>query len=298
MILLGQNVNSYNDVSRLTQEGERVPLEPTMDAPSPGFRNIARKKVEGVNFTELLNQVSKVDPNMRIRFTSPHPKDFPESLLTLIRDTPNLCKQIHLPVQSGSSSVLERMRRGYTREAYLALVKRVKEIIPNVALSTDIIAGFCGETQEEHDESVSLMQAVEFEQAYMYKYSQREKTYAHRKYADDVPEDVKGARLSEIIAAFRQGTIRKSEGEAGQIQLALVEGNSKRSEEQLAGRVDNNKLAVFPRSVVPDLLGGPPREPVPGDYVKVRVVSSTQATLICEPLGLSNIVHHHASTSS
>lgn len=289
VILLGQNVNSYNDLSKLAQDGERIPFETTMDAPTPGFRNIARKKVEGVGFTELLRRVSEVDPNMRIRFTSPHPKDFPESLLTLIRDTPNICKQIHLPVQSGSSAVLERMRRGYTREAYLALADRVKSIIPNVALSTDIITGFCGETQEDHEQSVALMKQLAYEQAYMYKYSQREKTFAHRKYADDIPEEVKGARLLDIIAAFREGSVRKNEEEIGRTHLVLVEGFSKRSQEQLSGRTDNNKSAVFDKKAIRHLLEDVSREPKPGDYVKVKVVSSTQATLRCEPLYISNI---------
>lgn len=181
-----------------------------MDAKTEGFRNSSRRHIEGVGFTSLLRRVAEAAPNVRFRFTSPHPKDFPMDLLELIRDTPNICSQIHLPAQSGSSAVLERMRRGYTREAYLNLVERVREVIPNVAISTDIIAGFCGETKQDHDETVSLMKQVQYDQAFMYMYSQREKTYAHRKFADDVSDEDKGERLREIVSTFREGLTAKN----------------------------------------------------------------------------------------
>lgn len=189
--LLGQNVNSYKD-------GENT-------------------------FTTLMDAASLINPEIRFRFSSPHPKDFPDDLLHLIAVRPNLCNYIHIPAQAGSDSMLERMRRPYTREQYLALIDKMKSIIPGLSLSTDIIAGFCGETEEEHDQTMTLMAQVEYDLAYMFAYSERERTLAYRKFEDDVPEDVKKRRLTEIIT--QQMNIQKERNilEVGKRHLVLVE---------------------------------------------------------------------------
>ncbi len=239
--LLGQNVNSYLD-------GENT-------------------------FTKLMDEASKVDPEMRFRFSSPHPKDFPDDLLHLIAERPNLCNYIHIPAQAGSNAMLERMRRPYTREAYLELVKNMKEIIPGVSLSTDIIAGFCHESEEEHQQTLSLMKEVEYDLAYMFAYSERERTLAYRKYEDDVPEDVKKRRLSEIISQQMSIQERRNKDEIGNRHVVLVEGTSKRSDEQMSGRTDTNKMCVFDR-----------RDFKPGDYVEVEITDATSATLLAKPI--------------
>ena len=198
--LLGQNVNSYKD-------GENT-------------------------FTRLMDESSKINPEIRFRFSSPHPKDFPDDLLHLIAERPNLCNYIHIPAQAGSDTMLERMRRPYTREQYFTLINKMKTIIPGVSLSTDIIAGFCGETEEEHEATMSLMKAVEYDLAYMFAYSERERTLAHRKFEDDVPEAIKKRRLTEIINQQMDIQKRRNKEEIGKRHLVLVEGTSKRSEEQ------------------------------------------------------------------
>ncbi|MFH5832791.1 tRNA (N6-isopentenyl adenosine(37)-C2)-methylthiotransferase MiaB [Halalkalibaculum sp. DA3122] len=244
--LLGQNVNSYN--------------------------------FEGTDFTELMDKASNVDPEMRIRFSSPHPKDFPEELLHLIAERPNLCNYIHIPAQSGSTSVLERMRRPYTREQYLELVEKMRNIIPGVSLSTDIIAGFCDETEEEHRDTMSLMAEVRYDLAYMFAYSERGRTLAHRKYEDNVPEKVKKRRLTEIIEQQMQIQEERNKQEIGKRHLVLVEGTSKRSDEQLKGRTDTNKMVVFDRG---DLQKG--------EYVEVEITDCTSATLMADVIGRSSI---------
>lgn len=239
--LLGQNVNSYKD---------------------------------GTNtFTSLMDAASLVNPEIRFRFSSPHPKDFPDDLLHLIAERPNLCNYIHIPAQAGSNTMLERMRRPYTREQYLALIQKMRTIIPGVSLSTDIIAGFCGETEEEHQATMSLMKEVGFDLAYMFAYSERERTLAHRKFEDDVPEEVKKRRLTEIINQQMEIQKERNLQEIGQRHLVLVEGTSKRSEDQLQGRTDTNKMVVFDRG-----------EYQKGDYVEVEITESTSATLLARPI--------------
>lgn len=165
--LLGQNVNSFRDLSKETEETEAAQLV-------PGFKTVYKQKVGGLRFAELLERVANISPELRIRFTSPHPKDFPNSVLEVIKKYPNICKQLHVPAQSGSSSVLERMRRGYTRESYLQLVRHVREVLPGVSLSSDFICGFCGETDEEFDETLSLIDEVKYQVGYLFPYSMRE----------------------------------------------------------------------------------------------------------------------------
>lgn len=244
--LLGQNVNSYLD-------GEN-------------------------DFTKLMYEASQVDPEMRIRFSSPHPKDFPEELLHVIAEQPNLCNYIHIPAQSGNNEVLERMRRPYTREQYLDLVQTMRDIIPGVTLSTDIITGFCDETEAEHEDTMSLMAEVKYDLAYMFAYSERGRTLAQRKYEDNVPEDVKKRRLSEIIEQQMNIQEERNKKEIGKRHLVLVEGPSKRSDEQLCGRTDTNKMVVFDRE-----------EYQKGDYVEVDIEDCTSATLLGTAVKRSSI---------
>ncbi len=244
--LLGQNVNSYDD-------GEN-------------------------SFADLMYKASQVDPEMRIRFSSPHPKDFPEELLQIISEQPNLCNYIHIPAQSGNNAVLERMRRPYTREQYLELVEKMREIIPGVTLSTDIITGFCDETEEEHQDTLSLMAEVKYDLAYMFAYSERGRTLAQRKYEDNVPEEVKKRRLSEIIEQQMDIQEELNKKEIGRRHLVLVEGTSKRSDEQLCGRTDTNKMVVFDRE-----------DYEKGDYVEVVIKDCTSATLMGDPIKKSSI---------
>ena len=236
-------------------------------------QNVNSYKYEDIDFTQLMDEASKVDPEMRFRFSSPHPKDFPEPLLHLIAERPNLCNYIHIPAQAGSDSMLERMRRPYTREQYLKLTERMREIIPGVSLSTDIIAGFCGETEEEHEATMSLMANVEYDLAYMFAYSERDRTLAQRKYEDDVPEKVKKRRLTEIIEQQMNIQEKNNNAEIGNIHLVLAEGTSKKSDEQLSGRSDTNKMVVFDKQHYQK-----------GDYVAVEITECTSATLIGKPL--------------
>ncbi|MEX0609835.1 MAG: tRNA (N6-isopentenyl adenosine(37)-C2)-methylthiotransferase MiaB [Balneolaceae bacterium] len=250
--LLGQNVNSYLD-------GENT-------------------------FTRLMDEASKINPEIRFRFSSPHPKDFPDDLLHLIAERPNLCSYIHIPAQAGSDAMLERMRRPYTREGYLKLIKKMREIIPGVSLSTDIITGFCDETEEEHQQTMSLMKEVEYDLAYMFAYSERERTLAYRKYEDNVPEELKKKRLSEIINQQRELQEVRNGGEIGKRHLVLVESTSKRSEEQLSGRTDTNKMVVFDR-----------KDFKVGDYVEVEITGGTSATLFADPIRATSIAEYYGA---
>ncbi|MEX0719412.1 MAG: tRNA (N6-isopentenyl adenosine(37)-C2)-methylthiotransferase MiaB [Balneolaceae bacterium] len=250
--LLGQNVNSYLD-------GENT-------------------------FTKLMDEASKVDPEIRFRFSSPHPKDFPDDLLHLIAERPNLCNYIHIPAQAGSNSMLERMRRPYTREGYLELVDKMRRVIPGVSLSTDIITGFCEETEDEHQQTMSLMKEVEYDLAYMFAYSERERTLAYRKYDDNVPEELKKKRLSEIITQQREIQEVRNGGEIGKRHLVLIESTSKRSDKQMSGRTDTNKMVVFDRMDFKI-----------GDYVEVEITGGTSATLFAEPIKATTIADYYGA---
>lgn len=250
--LLGQNVNSYLD-------GDN-------------------------DFTRLMYEASQVNSEMRIRFSSPHPKDFPEELLHVIAEQPNLCNYIHIPAQSGNNEVLERMRRPYSREQYLDLIERMREIIPGLTLSTDIITGFCDETEEEHEDTMSLMAQVKYDLAYMFAYSERGRTLAQRKYEDNVPEEDKKRRLSEIIEQQMNIQEELNKQEIGKRHLVLVEGTSKRSDEQLCGRTDTNKMTVFDRG---DLQKGA--------YAEVEITGCTSATLMARVIKKSSIEEFNKS---
>nr|XP_015220193.1 PREDICTED: CDK5 regulatory subunit-associated protein 1 isoform X6 [Lepisosteus oculatus] len=264
--LLGQNVNSYRDTSVQQLSG----VEPTRR--SRGFSALYRDRQGGLRFADLLDRVSLVDPEMRVRFTSPHPKDFPDEVLQLIQERGNICKQIHLPAQSGSSRVLQAMRRGYTREAYLELVAHIRGIIPEVSLSSDFIAGFCGETEEDHQQTVSLLRDVQYNMGFLFAYSMRQKTHASRRLQDDVPLEVKQRRLEELITVFREEASKVNAGLIGSAQLVLVEGESKRSATELCGRNEGNLKVIFPRQEVPTNPSSPCTAAIsPGDYVLVKV---------------------------
>ncbi|CAG9565061.1 unnamed protein product [Danaus chrysippus] len=271
--LLGQNVNSYRDVTQNTDK-----FDTSM---AKGFKTVYKNKKGGLRFADLLDKVSSVDPEMRIRFTAAHPKDFPDEVLQVIASRPNICKSLHLPAQSGSSEVLERMRRGYTREAYLELVERVREVLPNVGLSTDMICGFCGETEDQFLETLSLMDIVDYNVAFLFPYSMREKTTAYRRYKDDVPEHVKKDRHRRMVELYRKKCQRLNEEEIGNIHLVLVEGIVPKTG-QLLGRNELYIKVVFDQTVLPS--GGGGRQITPGDYIAVRIVSAKSSVLTGEAL--------------
>ncbi|NXT23383.1 CK5P1 protein, partial [Syrrhaptes paradoxus] len=303
--LLGQNVNSFRDMSEVQFQSAAAP------ALSRGFSTVYKAKAGGLRFAHLLDQVSRIDPEMRIRFTSPHPKDFPDEaielsvmlspdcpsqVLQLIQERHNICKQLHLPAQSGSTRVLEAMRRGYTREAYLELVHHVRDSIPGVSLSSDFIAGFCGETEEDHQQTVSLLREVCYNVGFLFAYSMRQKTRAYHRLRDDVPADVKKRRLEELIAVFREEAARANEAMVGRSQLVLVEGPSKRSASELCGRNDGNIKVIFPDAEMEDAAGCEALVRArPGDYVLVKVTSASSQTLRGVPLCRTTLSRSAAS---
>jgi len=240
--LLGQNVDSY------------------LWQPKDGS--------EPVSFARLLEQVALVSPLLRVRFTTSHPKDMQDDVLMAMARYPNICKHIHLPVQSGSNRILQKMNRKYTREGYLERIARIREILPGCAISSDMIAGFCSETEEDHAMTLSLMETVHYDQAFMFQYSQRPGTLAARHYPDDVPEEVKTRRLAEVIALQNRLSLQSNRADVGKVFEVLAEGVSKRSSRAFFGRTTTNKVCVFPRE-----------NRAIGDYVRVLVKSCTAATL-------------------
>eukprot|EP00475_Leptophrys_vorax_P031986 TRINITY_DN4889_c0_g1_i1.p2 TRINITY_DN4889_c0_g1~~TRINITY_DN4889_c0_g1_i1.p2 ORF type:complete len:340 (+),score=89.87 TRINITY_DN4889_c0_g1_i1:355-1374(+) len=269
--LLGQNVNSYNFFNG-PKPNVSFDLKSDKVEMSKGFRSIVKIPFGGIRFATLLEEVAKAAPESRIRFTSPHPKDFPDDVLRVIKEYPNVCKMIHIPAQSGSTAVLERMRRGYSRESYIELINHIRRVVPGISLSSDFITGFCGETEEEHQDTLSLMEYVKYDHAYMFAYSQREKTHAHRKYEDDVDPAVKSRRLQEVVGTYIRNAKLKAEDQVGQVQLVLVDGVSRRNENELRGRNDANKPVV--------LIGESSRalEIQKGDYVVARIESASQTS--------------------
>ena len=239
--LIGQNVDSYNWVG--------------------GGKH--------VHFPELLGNIASINPLLRVRFSTSHPKDISDALLHKMAEYDNICKHIHLPAQSGSSRILRLMNREYTREWYMDRVSAIRRIIPDCAISTDMIAGFCTETEEDHLQTLSLMEWAGFDFAYMFRYSERPGTKAARKYRDDVADEIKTRRLNEIIALQNRLSARSKRFDIGKVHLVLTEGTSKKSSDHLFGRNSQNKVVVFPKG-----------NSVKGDYVKVLVEKSTSATLI------------------
>ena len=240
--LLGQNVNSYS----YTEENQ----------------------AKTWNFPALMEAVAAINPLLRVRFATSHPKDMSDELLHVIARHDNVCKAIHLPVQSGSNSVLKKMNRKYTREGYLERIAAIRSIIPRAAITTDVIAGFCGETEEDHKQTLSLMEEVGFDFAFMFKYSERPGTPAEKKFDDDVPEQDKSRRLQEIIELQNRLSLKSNQEDVGKTFEVLVEGKSRKSDKKVSGRNSQNKMVVFPD------MGYRP-----GDYVNVKITDCTSATL-------------------
>jgi tRNA-2-methylthio-N6-dimethylallyladenosine synthase len=247
--LLGQNVDSYK--WNITKKGEII------DATQPV-----------VTFADLMEKVALVNPDLRIRFSTSHPKDMTDDVLHVMAKYENLCKYIHLPVQSGSSDVLKRMNRGYTREWYLNRIDAIKRILPTAFISSDIITGFCGETDEDHQETLSLMEEVGYEFSYMFFYSERPKTLAERKFEDDIPEELKKQRLYEVQALQAKLSHAANERLVGTTCKVLIEGTSKRSDDFVYGRNSQNVTTILPKDNFK-----------PGDYVDVKITDFTSATL-------------------
>jgi tRNA-2-methylthio-N6-dimethylallyladenosine synthase len=245
--LLGQNVNSYRDSAR--------------------------------DFADLLLAVAEVHGIERVRFTSPHPKDFPDKLVEAVASHPQICKHIHLPLQAGNDRILRLMDRTYTRVEYLALVERIRARCPAIVLTTDIIAGFCSETDAEFADTEALVRQVEYHSAYIFKYSERKNTIAARKYADDVPDAVKAARVTRLVELQREISLKKNRAMIGKTVEVLVEGEGKRSSDQWMGRTDGNIVTVFPKTA-------PNTRMVlkPGSLVPVRITDASATTLYAESL--------------
>lgn len=241
--LLGQNVNSYC----WEENGEKM------------------------TFAKLMAAVAEMSPDLRVRFATSHPKDISDELIETIAKYDNICKYIHLPVQSGSDVMLKRMNRVYTREYYMGRVRKIKELIPDCAISTDIIAGFCGETLEDHAQTLSIMREVGYEYAYMFKYSERGGTMSAKRFTDDIPEDEKTRRLEEIIALQGELSLASNQRDVGKTFRVLIEGQSKRSSEQLYGRNSQNKVIIFPKN-----------NHQIGEYIDVTVTRCTAATLFAD----------------
>ncbi len=254
--LLGQNVDSYN----WTPTYSKAPTEESTILVT-------------VTFAQLLERVALIHPDLRVRFSTSHPKDITDEVLFTIARYDNICNYIHLPVQSGSSRVLQLMNRTYSREWYIAKVNRIREIIPDCGLSTDMITGFCTETEEDHQQSLSLMEYCKYDLAYMYFYSERPGTLAARRFADDIPEPVKKRRLQEMVDLHRRHSLLSMQRDVGKTFKVLVEGTSKKSDTELYGRNDQNKVVVFPKGNLNK-----------GDYVFVTIHSCTAGTLLGTPV--------------
>ena len=231
-----------------------------------------------VDFADLLASVAAISPELRVRFSTSHPKDISDKVILTMSEHDNICRHIHLPVQSGSDVMLEKMRRRYTREWYLGRVAKIREVMPDCAITTDIIAGFCGETLSDHEDTLSVMRAVGYDYAYMFQYSERPGTLAALKYPDDIPAEEKTRRLNEIIALQNELSLESNRRDVGKTFKVLVEGPSRRDPADSCGRASNNKMCVFPSAVPEKGISAC----AAGDYVNVKVLSCTSATLICE----------------
>ena len=266
--LLGQNVDSYkftvagpglrvagSSIDDATRNAQPVTDQPTI-----------------IDFADLLEMGALACPTLRIRYSTSHPKDMTDKVLAVMARYANICKYIHLPVQSGSSNVLHRMNRGYDRGWYLERMASIRRHMPDCAISTDIIAGFCGETEEDHQATLELLREVQYDMAFMFKYSERPKTLAARKYPDDVPEEVKGRRLAEVIETQKAASAQRMLGYVGQVHEVLVEGVSKRSADHVYGRNSQNSIVILPRY-------GSSAELTPGTFVNARIESATPGSL-------------------
>lgn len=248
--LLGQNVDSYKWNSEDGDQGS--------------------EEKEVVNFANLLELVAQIHPDLRVRFSTSHPKDITDEVLYTMKKYDNICNYIHLPVQSGNSRVLELMNRTYDREWYINRIDAIRRIIPECGISTDVITGFCSETDEEHQETLSMMDYVQYDYAYMFMYSERPGTLAAKRYVDDIPDVIKSKRLKEVVAKQQQYSYQRLQAQLGKVQRVLIEGFSKKSDKDYCGRNDQNAMVVFPVN----------ENYKPGQYVNVLVERTTTATLI------------------
>jgi tRNA-2-methylthio-N6-dimethylallyladenosine synthase len=256
--LLGQNVDSYR--WNMTSKG-----------------NIKDPSKDTTNFAQLMVMIARISKDLRIRFSTSHPKDMSNEVLEVIARHENICNSIHLPIQSGNTEVLKRMNRGYTREWYLERIEAIRNIVPNCAITTDIITGFCDETDLEHQDTISIMNEVKWDFAYMYKYSERPKTLAERRFQDSVSDHIKGERLTEVINLQQVHSLESNKKQIGKIHKVLVEGVSKRSTEHMTGRNDHNTKVVFPKG-----------NSIKGDYVLVKIKDCTSATLLGQIIEIIN----------
>lgn len=256
--LLGQNVDSY--------------LWKNPDNPQ-----------EQVDFADLLSMVAEISPELRVRYSTSHPKDISDKVIDMMAKYDNVCRHIHLPVQSGSNVMLEKMRRRYAREWYLDRVARIRQAMPDCAITTDIIAGFCGETEQDHQDTLDIMRRVKYDYAYMFQYSERPGTLAARNYPDDVTPQEKTRRLNEIIALQNELSLESNKRDVGKTFKVLIEGTSRRNDEELCGRTTTNKMCVFPALLATENNPADGRKFFNvGDYTTVKVLSCTSATLICQ----------------
>ncbi|GIV34613.1 MAG: tRNA-2-methylthio-N(6)-dimethylallyladenosine synthase [Chitinophagales bacterium] len=259
--LLGQNVDSYLWSPHYASKKEIL-------------KSLSRSHTDStVNFAQLLEMVAQIDPQLRVRFSTSNPRDMTDEVLHTIARYDNICKSIHLPVQSGSSAILKKMNRGHDREWYLERIRTIRRILPDCGITTDIICGFCSETEEDHQATLSLMEEVRYDWAFMFHYSERPGTLAARKYKDDVPLEEKKRRLSEVIALQQRHSLESNQKDVGKVFQVLIEGVSKKSDKHLFGRNSQNKVVVFDAGHYK-----------PGDYVQVKITGCTPATLLGEPV--------------
>ncbi|MEK6616039.1 MAG: radical SAM protein, partial [Bacteroidota bacterium] len=270
--LLGQNVDSYKWHPEHTAKKEMNKSIPkSLKEPSDDISPFRTEANGFVSFANLLEEVAKVSPDLRIRFSTSNPQDMTDDVLYMIAKYENICNYVHLPVQSGSTTMLSRMNRGYSREKYLERISAIRRTIPDCGISTDIITGFCGETEEEHRDTLSLLEQVHFEFAYMFMYSERPGTLAQKKYKDDVAEKLKKTRLQAVIAIQQKHSAERTKQGVGKVHKVLIEGVSKKSKDKLYGRNSQNTTVVFPKG-----------NHKKGEYVNVLATECTLATLIGE----------------
>jgi tRNA-2-methylthio-N6-dimethylallyladenosine synthase len=272
--LLGQNVDSYKwskpHPALSKEEGSEEEILNEGEEKALSFGEDLGEANSTVNFANLLEMVASINPDLRVRFSTSHPKDITDEVLYTIVKHENICNYIHLPVQSGNSRVLELMNRTYDREWYINRIDAIRKIIPGCAISTDVITGFCSETDEEHQDTLSMMDYVQYDFAYMFMYSERPGTLAAKRYADDIPDAVKSSRLKEVVAKQQQHSYIRLQSQLGKVQKVLIEGFSKKSDKDYCGRSDHNAMVVFPVEA----------NYKPGQYVNVLVERTTTATLI------------------
>lgn len=284
--LLGQNVNSYRDITTNPESigrSDLIELVKSKEEFADGFKTVYKPRTRGITFDVLLEEVAKLNPELRVRFTSPHPKDFTDSVIDVMSKYPNITRGVHLPAQSGSNSVLERMRRGYTRDAYLDLVDRLRSAIPELYITSDFIVGFCGETEDDHALTLDLIERVQYSFVYVFPYSQREKTHAYYKHEDNVVQETKVRRVTEIVKLFRERADRLHAQLIGTNQLVLIESKSRKSDSDWVGRTGSDVKTILPQKDLPDTISGTVRPIKPGDYVIVTITKANSQTLHGRP---------------